>query len=328
MKKILAVILFLTILLTACVKQAPQEAELFAMDTLMQLRIWGGENDLSAIKGEIVRLDTLLSATGPDSALAMLNKNGRADLTPELNELIQSALALSEQTGGAFDPTVYPLVCAWGFPEKSYHVPEKAERTSLLQYVGTQHLHINGTSLTMDAGTQLDFGAIAKGYTAQHCIEILKEHGVQAALLSLGGNVQTLGSKPDGSEWIIGITNPENPSQAVACLRFSGSMAVVTSGSYQRYFEQDGKRYHHIIDPKTGMPADSGLCSVTVLAQDGATADALSTALFVMGLERGTDFWRENDDFEAVFIVADGKIYATEGAATMLNDCSFTEIKR
>ena len=315
-------------LLTGCTTSAPQEGEFFAMDTLMSVKLWGGEAATSDISAEINRLEALLSATRETSVLSQLNAAGSAELSGKTASLLAQALALSERTGGTFDPTVYPLVEAWGFPSKEYRVPDRTELDTLLSCVGTKHVHFDGSAVTLDAGTRLDLGGIAKGYAAQCCAELLKGKGVEAAILSLGGNVQTIGSKPDGSAWVVGIADPSDPSQAIAVLTFEGSMALVTSGAYQRYFEEDGVIYHHILDPQTGLPADSGLSSVTVLAEDGTLADGLSTALFVMGLEEGTRFWRESNDFEAVFLTSEGKILATEGAAPFLSGCEYSVIER
>ena len=324
----LTVALLMAFLLTGCTSTGPQEAEFFAMDTLMSVKLWGGEAATSDVSAEINRLEALLSATRETSVLSQLNAAGSAELSGDTASLLAQALALSERTGGTFDPTVYPLVEAWGFPSKEYRVPDRTELDTLLSCVGTKHVHFDGSAVTLDAGTRLDLGGIAKGYAAQCCAELLKEKGVEAAILSLGGNVQTIGSKPDGSAWVVGIADPSDPSQAIAVLTFEGSMALVTSGAYQRYFEEDGVIYHHILDPQTGLPAGSGLSSVTVLAEDGTLADGLSTALFVMGLEEGTRFWRESNDFEAVFLTSEGKILATEGAAPFLSGCEYSVIER
>lgn len=328
MKRILAGFLLLTLLLGGCAQTEPHRAELFAMDTLMQLTVWGEESALDSVKTELRRLDALLSVTDGRSEIYALNRDGHAALSEEVAALLRDAVSLSEQTGGAFDPTVYPLVLAWGFTGETQAVPTDAAREEALSRIGTEHLHFSGDTLTLDAGTQLDLGGIAKGFAAERCATLLRQQGVTAALLSLGGNVQTVGDKPDGSAWAVGIADPNEPSAAIARLEFHGDKALVTSGGYQRYFEQDGTRYHHILDPQTGFPAENELASVTVIADSGTRADAYSTALFVMGLEDAVEFWRARSDFEAVFVLNDGTLRATEGAVSLLRACEFEVIAR
>ena len=161
-------------------------------------------------------------------------------------------------------------------------------------------------------GMQLELGAVGKGYTADIISELLKGQGVTSALLDLGGNIQAVGTKPDGSDWRIGLKNPEGEG-SLGVLSIS-DCAVVTSGNYERYFTgEDGKIYGHIIDPKTGRPAESGLLSVTVIAPEGKLCDALSTSLFVMGCDKAAEYWREYQDFEMILITEDGEIHLTEG---------------
>ncbi|MDR0889994.1 MAG: FAD:protein FMN transferase [Oscillospiraceae bacterium] len=328
MKKLL--LLALVLLLSACAQPEPAQSDLFAMDTIINVKIWGNEAEdaLHAVTQKINDSSARFSVTTEGSELYLLNQDGSAALSEDFSSLLAQAVSLSERTGGAFDPTVYPLVRLWGFTAQEYHVPNAYELEQTLQLCGLQKLHLFGANATLGAGAMLDLGAIAKGWTGQHCAELLESYNIDAALLALGGNVQTVGTKPDGSAWVIGIANPETPSEAIATLRFTGSRAVVTSGSYQRYFEEDGIAYHHILNPQSGLPAQSGLLSVTVIADDGTLADALSTALFVMGLDDATAFWRESDDFEAVFITDSGEIFASEGAASLLSDCVFTVIAR
>ena len=327
LKRICAVLLLACLLLTACTADRTAEREFFAMDTLMRVKIWGSDA-ADAVQQEVYRLEKLLSVTENSSDVALLNCGGYKRISDETDELLHSALTISERTGGAFDPTVYPLVRLWGFTEATQRVPSQDELQAALSHIGIENVDAQDGFAELKNGAQLDFGGIAKGYAAERCSSILQASGVEAALLTLGGNVQAVGTKPDGTPWAIGIADPAQPEQSLATLRFTGSLALVTSGGYQRYFEKDGVRYHHILDPKTGMPAQSGLASVTVLAQSGTLADALSTALFVMGLDEATEFWRASDDFEAVFITDDGEIYATAGAAELLGDCEFQVLTR
>jgi len=275
----------------------------------MDLTLWGdgGEEAARRLRTELFELEKTWSATREDSLVAALNR-GEDTGTAEQKAVLAAVLALKERTAGAFDPQLHGIIAAWGFPTDEFRVPTAEEIAR-----GRELAH-------------WDLGAAMKGYAGDRLVQLLKEYDVDRALLNLGGNIQTYGEKADGSPWVIAVQNPDLAADHLGLLSVTGAMAVVTSGDYQRYFEQDGVRYHHILDPETGYPADSGLASVTVICSSGITADALSTALFVMGLEAGTEFWRQSEDFEAVFVTKDGKIYATEGA--VLSDCTFEVIER
>lgn len=309
MKRLFALILA-ALLLSGCVAREKSAQEyVFCMDTVMDLTVWGdgAEEALARLRTELYELEKTWSATREDSVVAALNR-GDAALTAEQQELLDRVLALKDRTAGAFDPQLHGLTAAWGFPTDEFRVPTAEEIAR-----GRELAH-------------WDLGAAMKGYAGDRLAALLEEYDVDRALMDLGGNIQTYGEKPDGSPWIIAVQNPDMAADYLGLLSVTGTMAVVTSGDYQRYFEQDGVRYHHILDPETGWPADSGLSSVTVICRNGLTADALSTALFVMGLEAGAELWRQSDDFEAVFVTRDGKIYATEGA--VLSDCVFEVIER
>lgn len=230
------------------------------------------------------------------------------------------AREISARTGGAFDVTIEPVVALWGFYGDVQRVPEQAELDAALPLVGASKLTVTETQVSGLPGQGIDLGGIAKGYASNRVAERLAACGVTGALISLGGNVQAVGGKPDGSAWRIGVRDPMDESGVVGVVE-ARDKAVVTAGSYQRYFLCDGVRYHHIIDPATGRPAESGLVSATVLCGDGAYADALSTALFVMGAERAIAYWRANRDFEMILIDAQQCVYATESAGfTLLAD--------
>ena len=304
--------------------EAQESIQVIAMDTAMVLSAFGKESTRAVYDAEeeVRRLDALLSRTSGSSEISMLNGAG-GEMVPvgaEICTLIQTAGDFTEATGGAFDITIAPVVSAWGFTTDSYQVPDREALQTLLESVGMEHVHLSGGSARLDPGTMIDLGGIAKGYTADRVAEIFQEHAVPRGKVELGGNILVIGDKPDGTAWRVGVQDPKHPDKAdglVCVLNLTDAFAV-TSGSYQRYFEQDGKRYHHIIDPATGCPADSGLTSVTVVADsargNGTMCDALSTALFVMGEDKALDFWRSGVyDFQLVLVTEDGRVVVTEG---------------
>lgn len=232
--------------------------------------------------------------------------------------LVERALELNEETDGAFDIAIYPVMEAWGFPTQNYQVPSEEllqERLALVDASQISYSEENRKISFGKDGMEIDLGGIAKGYTSARIMDIFKSCGITSGLVNLGGNVQVLGAKTDGSKWRVAVQSPNDESDYLGVLSVSDK-AVITSGGYERYFEQDGKTYHHIIDPKTGYPAENGLTSVTIVSADGTLADGLSTSLFIMGKEKAAEFWRaHSDEFDAILLSEDGTLYVTEGIA-------------
>ena len=211
-----------------------------------------------------------------------------------------------------------------GITSDAPRVPSQEEIDALLPLVGGEHVHMDD-AVMLDAGCAVDLGGIAKGYASQQVADILRAHGITSAVVSLGGNVYVCGSKPDGTPWNVGIQDPAGSGYA-AMVSLTDRFAV-TSGGYQRYFEaEDGTVYRHILDPRTGRPADSDLLSVTIISDDGTAADAYSTALYVMGEQEAVSFWRAHGGFELILITADGRLLYTPGlsdAITKPEDCAY-----
>lgn len=294
-----------------------QIREVFAMDTYMSLKAYGADADTALGEAEqrILQLESLLSVNNENSDVYKVNHAyGKAvSVSSDTLELINAAVEYGSKTSGALDITLYPILKLWGFTSDTKQVANAQDIEKALCLVDYKQIFVDGESVILPENAEIDFGALAKGYTGDCVIDILKENNVKSAIINLGGNVQTLGNKPDGLKWRVAVQDPDNTSQHICVLEIS-DLAVITSGSYERYFVgEDGKRYWHILDAKDGYPADNGLVSVTVVGTSGLKCDALSTALFVMGTEKAIEYWRSDGGFQMILITDDGKIYYTGG---------------
>ena len=318
MKRILAAFLLLLCLAGCTPQPKSYTADFFAMDTFMSITAYG-ESEQAAqdtavqLEQRINALEPALSRTREDSDLYRLNHaDGAAcEVSEDTYAAIEAAVQFAEWTGGAFDPTMAPLTDLWGINTDHAHVPAQAEIDAALTHVGYQNIELLGNNqVRLLNGAQLDLGGIGKGFATDAAAAMLD--GTRGVLATLGGNIGAYGENPnrDSGNWVVGIADPDDNAAFIATVEVRG-LSVVTSGDYERYFEQDGKRYHHIFDPATGYPADSGLRSVTVIDESSTRADALTTALFVMGLEEGMAFCGQND-IAAVFVTADKQVHVTD----------------
>ena len=351
----LAVVTALVLALSGCGKQTVQESvQLLTMDTVMTLTVYGTDKSacqavLQQSQDRLYDLDRRLSATGSDGSdiYALNHAGGRpVALTGDTAQLLGKTLDLCAMTDGALDLTAYSAVEAWGFTGGDYRVPDQSELDALAAKIDYTQVKLDRDSsqASLPQGMELDLGAVAKGWAGDLLAQLVRDtDGVDGALLNLGqSTIQTVGAKADGSAWRIGIQDPQGEGTALAELKRDASaesaaqsaadqpdylgvlelndQAMSTSGGYQRCFLQDGEIYWHILDPDTAAPARSGLASVTVVSDSGLLCDGLSTALFVMGLDRGVQFWqtwKDHDDvrFECIFITDDGSVYLTPGLA-------------
>lgn len=321
MKKLLILLLTTALLLTltACVPKSAG-VDIFAMDTYMSLVAYG-KNASAALNGSVQAINALeaeISRTREGSDVDTLNKTGTwtgsAEGTDATADILTQALQYSAETDGLFDVTIAPLVLLWNITGDTPCVPTQEEIDALLPLVGSDHLHLgSGNTATLDDGCAIDLGGIGKGYASDLVHLLWKSHGVKSGTASLGGNVYVCGSKPDGKPWTVGIQDPAGDDCA-AYVSLSEAF-VVTSGGYQRYFTaEDGTVYQHILDPRTGAPAQSDLTSVSIITTDSGTrADAYSTALYVMGEQDAIAFWHIHNDFDMILITADGRVLYTPG---------------
>jgi thiamine biosynthesis lipoprotein len=284
-------------------------ASWFGMNTDINCTVTGGKAEavVRAMQEEVRRLESMLSRYRKESDITHVNANAGACMIPvgqETLEVLSKTMHFSALSDGAFDVTIGPLVDLWDYRHAvKIPSPRAIERTRML---------VDGRSLWLDHehrmcglaqyGQSLDLGGIGKGFAARACVDVMRTYDVESAFFNFGGHVATIGPKPDGSDWTIGIRHPRKHGHLVGSVR-GNSSSVVTSGDYERYFtDREGTRWHHILDPKTGYPARSGMCSVTVVHEDSLLADVLSTTCFIIGIERSVDLLSKIPGTGVIFV--------------------------
>ena len=297
--------------------------------TLYHAKYLYGRDLREEIEAELQRVDASLSMFNPRSTVSRINRNETDQADEMLGEVLSLSMVISEATGGAFDPTVAPLVNAWGFGFKSGTLPDSAQVDSLLSLVGLSGIHLRDGRLTKDNPLSiLDFSAIAKGYGTDRAAQVLRSHGIRDFMVEIGGEVVAEGVNGKGEPWRIGINKPDDDSTSTGTglqdiIRISGG-AVATSGNYRNYYVREGRKIAHTINPLTGWPAQQDILSSTVLAPTCAQADAFATAFMVLGLEGAREVLRQQPQLEAYFILSDRQghyqTWQTEGFRALTHD--------
>ncbi len=313
MRRLVWIAMAVVILFTGCGVQPTQTVRTdFALDTVVRVTVYDAtaadaQTALDACFAELTRLESLLSATVAGSDVDRINRAAGQTVTvsPETAQVLQLSQQIAAQSGGAFDITVRPLSVLWDFTAEQPTVPSEQAIAQATAQVDYRQLSVEGQQVTLSGGA-IDLGGVAKGYIADRLREILVQQGIASALIDLGGNIVVLGDK-EGADFRIGIKDPADTTALAKVLEVR-DRSVVTSGTYERGFTVDGVRYHHLLDPKTGMPVQNGLASVTVIAESSATADALSTACFVLGEQKARELIAQFSDTDVLFIYEDGTI--------------------
>ncbi|MBQ9743046.1 MAG: FAD:protein FMN transferase [Ruminococcus sp.] len=316
-KRILSIILILVIsLFTGCSKNLESaSAEIFAMDTVITLSAYGNNctTALDAAKKEIYRLEKLFSVTNEESDISKLNlANGEATAVSEdTYELIKKAVLCAKLTEGRFDPTIYNVLKLWGFTTGNHSVPNEKDLDEALTSVNYKNIQLKkDNTISVTNSSQIDLGGIAKGYIADKAAQAMEACGIDYGIISLGGNVRTVGHKSSGESFSVGIKAPES-NDYFATIN-TDDLSVITSGAYQRNFTENGKTYHHIIDPATGHPATSDAKSVTIIGKDGAMCDALSTAIFIGGSNYAETLQKKHPEFDYIILRNDSTVVVSK----------------
>lgn len=316
-KRLTALLTAALLLLSGCSGLPRKQEQIYTdtlFDTVIRIEIYDSASD-EVLKGceEICKkYDSMFSNKIEDSEISRINSAGGApvEVSSETVTLIKKAVYYSDLSNGAFDITIAPVSNLWDFHSDEPVLPAAETVAEAASHVDYKNILIkDNTVQLLDPYAAIDVGAIAKGYIADRLKDYLKDHGIRHALINLGGNVLVMGTKLDGSDYNIGIQKPfDRTGEPVTSVRLSDK-SVVTSGTYQRYFESEGKIYHHILDPHTGYPCENTLQSVTIITNSSLTADALSTTCFLLGYDKGLRLVNQLDNVDAVFITNDDEIH-------------------
>lgn len=309
--------------LTGCGETKQSQRVVYAMDTAMTLTAYGKKAaaGLNAAESVILSLDTMLDPKVETSTVYAINHamGSSTVVSGQVAEMLATAHTVYKQSEGALDLTLYPLIRRWGFEDGKYYVPtgeEIAEDLSRLcfnQLTLTAFPSSGSYAVSIPTYGEMSFAAAAKGCAADNAVEAMRQAGVTSGIISLGGNVQTLGLKPDGTEWKVAVQDPNNPSSYLGVVNV-GETAVVTSGIYQKSFtDARGKTYHHLINPSSGTPVTNSLQSATIICKDGTLADCLSTAAMIMGESKAINYWRTYGGFEMILVTKENRIICTKG---------------
>lgn len=296
------------LLLASCQQQGYDRQSLIALGTVCTIQLPAGTRPqvYDQVQKALDTVDGELSRTKASSQIAILNREKQATLSDDVLALLQEGIEVAEKTDGAFDPAIGALTGMWAIATDHPRVPSEEE----IQSVDTdwKHIRIVGDQVTIPATMEIDLGAIGKGYAADRIKEVLRENRVSSALVNLGGNIYAIGEKQGGNPWVIGLRDPNgDEGQAFITIQVR-DLSLVTSGAYERNFTQDGVTYHHILDRKSGYPAESDLASASILGPSSTLCDALSTSVFVLGSEKGMDLVESLAGYACVLVKKDGAI--------------------
>ncbi len=291
----------------------------FMMGTYVTIHVRGpAESAIPAIEAALDRMEEIdrkFNVTNPESPLHAFNHDGTPVTDEEILAVVDEAMKMTGLTDGAFDATISPLIELWGFYDETPALPEHQKIESCMERIGHEHVVLlDGVLRKTKEGVGIDLGGIAKGYAVEEGAEVLRGLGLTEALIDAGGDIYALGSR-GGEPWKVGVRSPHG-EELLGYIEVE-DMAVMGSGDYERFFIHEGRRYHHIFDPRTGYPAE-GLSGITVLSSEPMTADAWATALFVMGPEEGLRAAEEMPDLEVIMVTTSGEVLHTSGMGNEL----------